>query len=530
MKNSILIFVFSILASFMMSCEKDYNDWVVESGHDRLFKSLIFEVSKVQSTSVELKFTKGIGATKYIFEFSKDNLEFKEIVKTVEISAASLVPFATSPNQAKVEYRELFTELDGTTGYSVRMKSIDETTGLESGYNQIYFETPAEQLFTNYFPTTSSIKLQWTVTPRVTNVVLYDEQMQVIKDVVLSPEQKTTGMVTFDNLTIGTKYIAKIFNETNNRGTLNVRTSGIANSTVYNVLTTDDASAIGTALSNLVVGGATNITVAFTEGTTYNIGGDITIPTGVNDIAFVGTADSNGNLPVLSNARFRVQTQINNLIIQYLQTTSSGSFFVELNGKTVKDIFIEGCKVSNINSIVRISSGTILNDINVTNTWISNTGGWGVFNVGSGTTVNSINVSNCTFTEISTRFADVRVATKVNFSNITCVNITMAMSHLWLFDNNKPAQVSLQNLILAGPNGGAKINSTNGNYGNIPMSYAGSYKTNDLIVDTRPFTGITEVPLNIYGLFVDPANGDFHIKEGVGFAGTGVAGDKRWFD
>ncbi len=80
MKNNIIIFVFSILCCFMLSCEKDYNDWEVESGHDRLFRPLIFETSKIQSTSVELKFTKGIGATKYVFEFSKDNLEFKEIV------------------------------------------------------------------------------------------------------------------------------------------------------------------------------------------------------------------------------------------------------------------------------------------------------------------------------------------------------------------------------------------------------------------------------------------------------------------
>jgi len=143
--------------------------------------------------------------------------------------------------------------------------------------------------------------------------------------------------------------------------------------------------------------------------------------------------------------------------------------------------------------------------------------------------LNSLNVTNCTMTEISTRFGDIRIATKVNFNNITCVNINTAMSHLWLFDNNKPSQVSLQNMIIGGPNGGAKINSTNGNYGNIPISYTGSYMTKDMVVDVRPFTGITVVPLDIYGIFVDPANGDFHIKEGIGFAGTAVAGDKRWF-
>ena len=529
MKNSIIIFVFSMLCCFMMSCEKDYNDWEVEAGHDRLFRSLIFEVSKVQSTSVELKFTKAISATKYIFEFSKDSLEFKEIVKTVELSGNLLVPFATSTNQAKVEYRELFTDLDGTTGYSVRMKSVDETTGVASNYSQTYFKTPPEQIFTNSLPTTNSIKLQWTVTPRVTSIVLYDKDMKVIKDVALTTEQKESGEVTFDNLTIGTSYIAKIFNETNVRGTLNVSTTGIANSQVYKVLSTDNAASINLALTNLVTGGATNITVEFGVGQTYSIGGEIVVPTGVNDISFTGSISSTGVLPLLNNARFSVQSQINNLIIQYLETTSSGAFFIDLGAKKLNNIYIEGCKVSNINSITRLFSATTVNNIFVNNTWISKTGGWGVFNIGSGNTLNSLNVTNCTMTEISTRFGDIRIATKVNFNNITCVNINTAMSHLWLFDNNKPSQVSLQNMIIGGPNGGAKINSTNGNYGNIPISYTGSYMTKDMVVDVRPFTGITVVPLDIYGIFVDPANGDFHIKEGIGFAGTAVAGDKRWF-
>lgn len=67
------------------------------------------------------------------------------------------------------------------------------------------------------------------------------------------------------------------------------------------------------------------------------------------------------------------------------------------------------------------------------------------------------------------------------------------------------------------------------NYSNVTISYGGSYKTNDLIEDSRPLDDITVVNLDIYGLFVDPANGDFHIKQGAGFAGTGVAGDPRWF-
>ncbi|MDR7370298.1 DUF5123 domain-containing protein [Flavobacterium aquidurense] len=529
MKKNIVLGLFSLLAIILVSCEKDYNDWEVVAGHERLFKSLIFEVSKVESTEVELKFTKSIDATKYVFEFSKDSLLFNQIVKTVELSSSDLVPFAASTNQTKIEYREIFKDLDGDSKYSVRMKSINEITGLESKLSQMFFKTPAEQLFKSYTPAANSITIEWTISPRVTAVVLYDQAGTSIREIPLTEQQKAAGTLTIDNLAIGTSYVVKILNASNVRGSLNVRTTGILDSTIYNVLPGDNAATIAKAISDLVAAGSKNFTVVFDKTTSYNIGGDITIPTGVNDIAFAGVADSNGTLPKLLNARFRVQTQINDLIIQYLNTTSAAAFFIDLGTKNVHNINIDGCEIDNINSIVRLSGASVINDINVTNSKISKTGGYGVFNVASGQVINSITVQNCTLTEISTRFADVRVATKINFSNITCVNITTAMGHLWLFDNAKPVQLTIQNMIIGGPNGGAKINSTNGNYASIPISYTGSYMTKDLIVDARPLTGITAVPLDIYGLFVNPAAGDFHIKEGTGFAGTGIAGDKRWF-
>ncbi|SHG52825.1 protein of unknown function [Flavobacterium fluvii] len=528
MKNILSIFSALLFLVAIASCEKDYNQWEVDSSTDRLFKSIIFETSVIKPTSVELKFTKSILATKYVFEFSKD-LEFMQISKRVELSADKLIPFATSGNQAKVEYREMFDNLDGTTAYYVRMKSIDEKTGKESNYNQINFVTPAEQLFTGYKATSTSISLKWTISPKVTNVSIYSETSVLIKDFVLTQQQKDAGMLTIDNLAYGTNYVAKIFNESNNRGSLNVKTTGLFNSTIYKVLLADTASSIGTALQGLVAGGAKDITVEFAAGTVYTIGGDITIPTGINNIAFVGSVNDTGVLSNLKNATFRLQGNVNNIILQNLATTSADSFFIDLTTRTLNDIQIEGCDISKINSIVKLGGTCVVNNINVNNCLVSQTGGYGMMNVGTGSTVKSINVTNSTLTEISTRFADVRIKTNINFKNITCVNITRAMGHLWLFDNNNPVQVSVQNCIIAGPNGGTQLNSTNGTYSNIPISYAGNYKTKDVPIGTRPLTGITDIPLTIADFFVDPANGDFHVKPGIGFAGTGVAGDPRWF-
>ncbi|WP_269225731.1 DUF5123 domain-containing protein [Flavobacterium eburneipallidum] len=530
MKNKLLVFKVLILIMTIISCEKDYNQWEVDSSTDRLFKSIIFETSAVEASAVELKFTKSISATKYVFEFSKDSLEFKNIVKTVEVLADTLTPFANSTTLTKVEYRERFDELEGTTGYSVRMKSIDEITGLESKYSQVYFKTPAEQIFKGYTATSTTASLKWTISPRVTNISLYDQASVLIKNIVLTQAQKDSGMLTIDNLANGSNYIVKVFNADNNRGTLNIKTTGLFNSSIYKVLLSDTAGSIGTAIKGLVTAGAKDITVEFDAATTYTIGGDITIPTGVNNIAFVGSVDQNGNPSVLNNARFRVQDKINNILLQNLVTSSASSFLIDLPVKTVNDIQIEGCTISQINSIVRASGVSVINNINVNDCKVSQTGNYGVFNVGVGSIVNSINVSNCTLTEIDTRFADVRVKTKINFKNITCVNITKFMGHLWNFDNNNPVQVSIQNCIIAGPNGGTALNSTSGTYSNISISYAGNYLTKDVLNNgTRPITGITTVPLVIADFFVDPTKGDFHIKPGIGFAGTGVAGDPRWF-
>lgn len=529
MKNKLLIFKVLMLIITMISCDKDYNQWEVDPSYNGLFKSIIFEASDVSSTAVELKFTKSVSATKYVFEFSKDSLQFNQIVNTVEILADTLTPFANSSDQAKIEYRQTFDELDGTTGYSVRMKSVDKKTGLESKYNQVYFETPAEDIFSSrYTATSTSITLKWNITPRVTNISLYDEASVLVTNIVLTQEQKDAGMITIENLANGTNYIAKIFNGDNNRGTINVKTTGLLNSTVYKVLSTDTAGSIATALQGLVATGATNITVEFAA-ETYAIGGDIVIPSGVNNIAFVGSANTEGGQTVLNNVRFKVQDKINDIVLQNIFTNSAGNFLIDLPGKVVNDIQIEGCNIRQLNSIVRVTGASVVNNINVNDCRVSQTGGYGMLNVGAGGTVASINVSNCTLREISTRFADVRVKTKVNFKNITCVNITMGMGHLWNFENNNPVELSIQNCIIAGPNGGMALNSTNGNYSNISISYAGNYKTKDVVNGTRPLTGISEIPLTIEDFFVDPENGDFHIKEGIGFAGTGVAGDPRWF-
>ena len=87
--RNIYYILLGVLAFSAVACQEDANDWGIEPGHDRLFRTTEFKVADNTSpTSIMLSYRGITDASKYIFEFSKgDSLEFTNIVKTVEILA-----------------------------------------------------------------------------------------------------------------------------------------------------------------------------------------------------------------------------------------------------------------------------------------------------------------------------------------------------------------------------------------------------------------------------------------------------------
>lgn len=538
MKLKSLFIYLCVGVAIFSSCDRNVNDWTVEAGEDRLFKPLIFEASTLRPTSIQIKHTKVLDAATYLFEFSKDE-NFAEIVKEVVILADTLTEFAPSNTMTKIEYRTWFDGLDGTSDYWVRMRAENADGSLQSKYSVFQFTTPAEQIFKRVISSVNTLTFVWEPTDRVTNIVLWkgekesaDDETKVaeIENHTLTNEEKEAGSYTFKNLEMGESYIAKIFNNDILRGTYNSKTFGIAGSTIYEVPTNISVGDLSGIVADMAATGKQNITLYFAPGEEYEMDGTIIIPAGVKNFSFVGSQDNDGTLSQLNNVYFAIETEIENVDFQNLRINSNGGFTFQIGAQKFHNLTFESCDITNVNSVVRLHSGAVGDYIKFNNCIISHTGGWSFLNVGSGCTINKIDVMNSTLSEFNTRIADIRVKVDIRFKNVTLVNIEEKMTHLWLLDNNSRPTLVIEDCIFAGPNGGQKLHSTNGNYGNISISYGGSYKTNDLIEDSRPLTDITEVPLDVYGLFENPANGDFHIKKGVGFAGTGVAGDPRWFD
>lgn len=79
-----------------------------------------------------------------------------------------------------------------------------------------------------------------------------------------------------------------------------------------------------------------------------------------------------------------------------------------------------------------------------------------------------------------------------------------------------------------GDNNNVKINSGYGNYEGV-LDFVGSYMTSELIQDTKPFFNITQLEMSGEEMFVNPRNGDFHLKENIHFSGEGKVGDPRWW-
>lgn len=529
------------MALAMSSCEKKINDWDVDPSYAGLFRSLSFETNRIGATDVEIRYTQTVSADKYIFEFSKDSLEFNEIVKTVEILADTLTPFAPSTTPTRVVYHTIFEDLDGTSPYSVRMKGVNTETSQESGYVELFFKTTAEQLFSGAQISLDQITMYWPATDNVTHIMVNDstDDDAEVRRIDLTVSDKTEGAVTITGLQPGRIYSISVYNDDVLRGTRVLVTSGISGGEIIPVSPGDDIPAL---VSAALAEGKQNIILNFSGDQPYKLGA-VTLPSGVDSVSVTGTANADGKNPVLQISSFKLSdAQYGAVIFENvdLHAITGSSFLVtsdqagtRTTGYRFINCYIEGFG----NGVVRLNNAVNVNRIEFDNCRIHKNGGWGVVNVGgSEAIVDSIKFTNSTLTDLATQLMDVRVAVKkIAVENCTFYNQHASMAQLLRFDTNRlPLAFVGSNNIIAGTNSGAKLNATSYDHANfsLPVSFAGSYRTNEFEIerDSRGFADITLFSGSAADLFVDPDADDFRIKPGNGFGGRGTVGDPRWFE
>jgi len=501
--------------------------------HDRLFKPLSFRtLGNPKATSVDLVFSNIVEASKFVFEFSEDSLQFNEIISTVELLSDTMTTvFANQDHITKREYLRTFGELNGNTRYSVRMRGVSRDGTRTSNYVEMTFVTPQEQLFDGVQYSFDWAKFSWAPGATVTDLELIDVATgeHAIADTKLTPSEIESGEKLVENLKVGTRYRANIYDDGRIRGSLDFKTAGMAGSVSYDVQPGDDIAEI---LAEFVSLGNTNITVGFSPSETYDIV-SLKLPDGINSVVF--TAPSGGNNPTLNWEGVSVGTPMD--LLSFENVTLRGDFtkrFVDTSVE-IKNISFTGCDISDYNCIVRLRNNVMtVENIVVDNCLINNTGGYGVFNVGGvSAKLGGLKVTNTTLTEISTQLMDLRTnADSIIVANCTFYNDEAGIGNFMRFDgNNLPLRITFDKCILSGQNKSTTFNSTYTNYTALSLNFGGSYMTSELygLIGSRKFTDITQYTGTAHDLFTDPDGRDFSIKEGAGFSGLNSVGDPRWF-
>lgn len=538
----ILYFTILILCTIILvcttSCNDDVNDWAIDSSYDAPFRSTGFEAKTNSATSVFLTYKGVIDASKYVFEFSEgDSLVFNNIVRTVEILADTLTVYSDNVAPTKREYRTLFENLKGTTRYSARMKGIDKNNK-ETGYVQLYFDTPTEQVRTWYKFGPNSVTIYWDVTRPINKLLygVYAEGKDTDYETYLLDEpEKGRGEITLTGLTSGTTYDILLMLDDQRRGFLKGTTTGDK----YSVQTTiDNTTDVNALLTEQIGLGNKNITLIFpvlSNDAVYEIG-QINIPDGIEKLYFEGFSTT-PELPKLFLHAVRLNglvqsVNFNNINIDGRKNSSNYFFNIDNADKYFKNVYFKGCEINNISrSLVRLSAAISVDNVVVDNCIVFNvSSSYGFYNSGSASvSLKLLSITQTTMREIGDQLADIQgthnmfLMNNVTFCNYTTTNLSKLIR--W---RNAPGGLQITNNIFTGTNADKTLDAIYNN--TFQMDFTSCYKTNEWTWSSYPFTNITEVDMTGEEMFVDPRNGDFHIKNGVRFAGANKAGDPRWWD
>ena len=518
----------AISASVLTSCSEDVNKWPVDPSYDRLYQTTHFDVEETEPTSVVLKFNGISDATKYVFEFSIDKQEpFDNIVITEEVMADTLQPFSEGKVISQNEYKKLFSDLGGTTQYSVRLKGVNEKTGVESKWHNLEFKTPAEQIFTSATPGIKDVLLNWQADKTATDIHLSSivgTDTTEISHVELSAAQRADGEISFGSLNPGSKYMAQIMNGEFLRGTMVFSTLGSAEGVAIEV-------AEGDAITTLLEGtDAETVTLIFKGGVKYELG-NMNIPATVKNLylsgSIVGGQRAELHIPSASLAG-----PMENLHIQYVDVNAQGGFWLRLSGENVfKKMYITGSVFRNLNNCIVYASATSeIEGIYVDNSILDHvsTGGWGMFNITGKTVMRDLVITNTTIKEVGDQWMDIRVPLEIiKIDHVTFCNYQVGLPKLVLI-TKQPGQMVMTNNIFAGTNTGQKMNHGYGNYSSW-LDFSGCFITSDFPEGDKKFGNITHLDYTTEELFVDPKNGDFHMNANVTFRGKGKVGDPRWW-
>lgn len=532
---------FMLLTSIIGTACTDGNDWNVDSTHDRLFSVTASDISvSAKPTSAEVSWKVVPDAEYYVMEYSTDSLYDEIAMGGTEHSVI------VGEDKSIVESPYTITGLQGETKYFLRIKSMSSAKADSKWtYLEKYsFKTSTEQILNEVASITGeSAVLSWTEGAEVTSLKLAEAKDDVEEVdttyIELDAAAVAASSYTLTGLSPKTKYSVSIYNGNVKRGTRTFTTTE-SYPAGYDIINVTDAEMLNDVFSNptnYIQDNGGNVVLVFANGSTTDYMGEsleLTIPAELKSVIFWG--ESGDTKPVfmpkgLSMAGSHDLIRFYNLD---LQNTSSGSdYIVNFNVEgNVGEILIDNCNISKTRGVVRVqtngANGSI-GSINIDNCVLTDIGSYAIVQTKvSGFTLNSISLSNSTISTVNAGGVLITQQDNVNISIDACTFYNCVTSGKSFIDINKMSNVTVdvKNTII-----GQLYSYTSG-------STIKATSVKDIATTTNLFT-TTDCPynsgyewgemLNVSSteLFVNPAEGDFHIQS-ASQSDVAGAGDPRW--
>lgn len=524
-KNILGVFLFIALFA---ACKKDE---FVTNGPNRLFRPTLKGEMISNGNWIQTSWQKVKGAESYTVEISRDT--FKTILQSLTVDT-NFVRFEN------LRWNQLYQ-------IQVKAQASDSTMNSKFSYLGEIKSAKFPTIITPLGPNDvidAGLKLQWTNSgAEVTSIkVLNASDSSLVKEVSLSPQDRTNQFKIVSGLTSSSNYIVYLYSNAAVRGWEDIRTKApqvfAPGSNIIDLRGNDDPTILTQTLTSSLPSGSV---ILLERGMTYNMSsyslkGALTLVSGLG-YGPVATIRYTGNF------NFVAGSTIDSLSFKDLNmfsTDYNGKYVLNAsNGATVGKITFDNCRARIFRGFVRLQNkATHVTDFSINNCVIDSLRDYALVNVdGSTPKIENISITN------STVYKAMRVVVSKNHSsslliqNCTFNEAPMSGNNYLINYNGKDIVngVKIYNCIIGvGWKDPAAADQTltpvvKGIYvgSNTPIDVSSTYVTTDYLTSSHAFPNLSLYNGTSAQLFADPENGDFRIRD-LSFSGKATTGDPRW--
>ena len=458
------------------------------------------------------------------------------VTYTVEVSQDSL--FKATPDLSLTVDNTFRTITDDTlkdrTAYFARVKANATAASAESNWvmGDMHFTLVGVQIFQPVqFADIldNAVILRWTSTPGVDKIIITKPNGDTI-DVPISAGDNTAGMKLIKGLTGSTTYTAEIFAGSRSKGLLTFTTkASITGNSIIDLRDATDEQVLYDTLPQIPDGSI----VLLARGGTYTIPAVYTFDRSVSIMSGLGFGDP---ATILLSSNFDATGNIDSLLFSDVTIANDGgsSYFMNVgHAATIGTMTIANITTQGVfnNSFIRLkTSGDEIVNLNIKNCIIDSFGIASKYavlyaNASSNAKIDNIEIDNSTFYSFYYFIRqDGITGTSLNINNCTFNDMINNGGYFVNYSGTFPTAFNIINSIF-----GSTIDPTNANgiKSSANAVLSNCYLTSDCVFSANPITGGNTYSGAAADLFMDPANGDFKIKDNS-FAGKSTAGDPRW--